>query len=219
MTADANAARAAEGPSDGRPPVDGLSTAPAAALADLSARVGEAARAVFDARGLAGPAVRSLGSLAPGVARSVIRNRQQVLASALRVPFDPGSAMPMLIANGLDGVGERLVRVTVSLADDPSVRQDVSRLTEGGPLGGLAQVVPMGLLDRLVGVLGVPDARARVGVAMAQLVGLAAARAVLRIDPISVADPDDVVAWFAPGIQRLLDPTVPFPGHGTGAAP
>ena len=181
-----------------------------AALADLSARLADAARAVFDARGLAGPAVRSIGVLAPGVAQSMLRNRQQVVASALRVPFDPAAAMPALIANGLDGLGERLVRITVTLADDPSVRDDVSRLTGGGLGSQLSQLVPVGFLDRLVGILGVPDARARVSVVIAQLLGLAATRAVLRVDPISTADPDTVVSWFAPGIQRLLDPTVPF---------
>jgi hypothetical protein len=182
-----------------------------APFADLSARVADAARAVFDARGLAGPAVRSIGALAPGVARSVLRNRQQVFASALRVPFDPGVAMPTLIAHGLDGLGERLVRLTVDLADDPAVRDDLARLSDAGLGSQLTQLVPLALLDRLVGILGVPDARARVGVAIAQLVGLAAARAVLRVDPISTAHPDVVVAWFAPGIQRLLDPTMPFP--------
>jgi len=185
-------------------------------LADLTARVGEAARAVFEARGLAGPAVRSLGALAPGVALSVLRNRQQVLASALRMPFDPAAAVPELIAHGLDGIGERVVRLTIALADDARVRADLARVTDRDPWSGLVQLVPAPLVDRLVLVLGVPDARIRVGVVMSQLIGLAAARAVLRVDPISVADPDVLVAWFAPGIQRLLDPTTSFP-TGTGS--
>lgn len=192
-----------------QPPDD--ASANGAPFADLSARVAEAARAVFDARALAGPAVRSIGALAPGVARSVLRHRQQVFASALRVPFDPGAAMPTLIAHGVDGLGERLVRLTMDLADDPAVRDDLARLSDAGLGSQLTQLVPIALLDRLVGILGVPDARARVGVAIAQLVGLAAARAVLRVDPISTAHPDVVVAWFAPGIQRLLDPTMAFP--------
>ena len=168
------------------------------------------------ARGLAGPAVRSLGALAPGVALSVLRNRQQVLASALRMPFDPAAAVPELIAHGLDGIGERVVRLTIALADDARVRADLARVTDRDPWSGLVQLVPAPLVDRLVLVLGVPDARIRVGVAMSQLIGLAAARAVLRVDPISVADPDVLVAWFAPGIQRLLDPTTSFP-TGTGS--
>lgn len=210
----------AQGPDLGaREPIGGESTPPSsadplasAALADLRSRVADAAKAVIDARGLAGPAVRSLGALAPGIARSVLRNRQQVLESALRMPFEPSTALPTLIANGLDGIGERLVRVTIGLADDAAVREDLARLSEAGPLGGLGSVVPVAMLDRLVGLLGVPDARMRVGVVMAQLVGLAAARAVIRVDPISTAHPDVLVTWFAPSIQRLLDPTVPVPG-------
>jgi hypothetical protein len=64
-----------------------------------------------------------------------------------------------------------------------------------------------GIFDRVVAAVGVPDARMRVVVISSYLVGIAASRYLLRIEPLASATDDEVVALVGPTVQVLLDPT------------
>lgn len=158
---------------------------------------------------LAGTTARSLASAAPEIARGLVRNRQQLLSSALRLPWDPATAVPALIAPTLDGLGARLVRLTLALVDDPQTQQDLAGLTRLSGARALGQLVPIAVLDRIVGLVGVPDARLRVSLVAAQLIGLAAARTVVKVEPLASMPAEEIVAIMGPMLQRLLDPTSP----------
>jgi len=158
---------------------------------------------------LAGTTARSLAAAAPEIARGLMRNRQQLLNSAMRLPWDPAAAVPALIAPTLDGLGARLVRLTLALVDDPQTQQDLAGLTRLSGARALGQLVPISVLDRVVGLLGVPDARLRVSLVSSQLLGLAAARTVVRIEPLASMPAEEIVGIMGPMLQRLLDPTSP----------
>jgi len=158
---------------------------------------------------LAGTTARSLAAAAPEIARGLMRNRQQLLNSAMRLPWDPAAAVPALIAPTLDGLGARLVRLTLDLVDDPQTQQDLAGLTRLSGARALGQLVPISVLDRVVGLLGVPDARLRVSLVASQLLGLAAARTVVRIEPLASMPAEEIVGIMGPMLQRLLDPTSP----------
>lgn len=158
---------------------------------------------------LAGTTARSLASAAPDIARGLVRNRQQLLNSALRLPWEPAAAVPALIAPTLDGLGARLVRLTLALVDDPQTQQDLVGLSRLAGARALGQLVPIQVLDRIVGLLGVPDARLRVGLVASQLLGLAAARTVVKIEPLASMPAEEIVEVMGPMLQRLLDPTSP----------
>jgi len=158
---------------------------------------------------LAGTTARSLAAAAPEIARGLMRNRQQLLNSAMRLPRDPAAAVPALIAPTLDGLGARLVRLTLALVDDPQTQQDLAGLTRLSGARALGQLVPISVLDRVVGLLGVPDARLRVSLVASQLLGLAAARTVVKIEPLASMPAEEIVGIMGPMLQRLLDPTSP----------
>ena len=63
------------------------------------------------------------------------------------------------------------------------------------------------VLDRVVGSLGVPDARLRTTLISSYLVGVAMTRYLLKIEPLASATDEEVVAMVGPHIQELLDPT------------
>lgn len=183
-------------------------------------RILDAARALFGARGYAGTTMKSVAAaagVAPTVVSSLYRNKEALFAAAMRLPFDPGQAMPMLVAQGIDGLGERLVRSTVQLLDDPAVRADLAALSTGaaGAAGAdlamqarsAIDALQEALVDPIAALLGVPDARLRATLITASLAGMAGMRYVLRIEPLASASPEQVVALLGPGIQRLLDPT------------
>ena len=60
------------------------------------------------------------------------------------------------------------------------------------------------LLLRVAGDLDLPDARLRAELAAAQMIGVAMLRYVLKVEPLSTATVDDIVAYVAPAIQRYL---------------
>lgn len=158
---------------------------------------------------LAGKTARSLAAAAPEIARGLMRNRQQLLNSAMRLPWDPATAVPALIAPTLDGLGARLVRLTLTVVDDAQTQQDLAGLTRLSGARVLGQLVPLSAMDRVVGLLGVPDARLRVSLIASQLLGLAAARTVVKIEPLASMPAEEIIGIMGPMLQRLLDPTSP----------
>ena len=188
---------------------------------DLTSSILGAARLVLGARGYANTTIKTVAAaagVAPGDVRSLYSNKEQLLAAALRVPFDPAGSIPKLIAPGLDGMGERLVRLTLQLSSDEQVRKDATNLMQSArtstsidQLRGLTEFLQATLLDRLVEAMGVPDARMRGALITAYLAGVAATRSMLNIEPLASATDEVIVALVAPTIQRLLDPTQPLP--------
>ena len=188
---------------------------------DITSSILGAARAVLGARGYANTTIKTVAAaagVAPGVVRSLYDNKEQLLSAALRVPFDPSGSIPKLITPGLDGMGERLVRVTLQLSGDEQVRKDANNLMQSArasagveQLRGLTDFLQAALLDRVVEAMGVPDARMRGALITAYLAGVAATRSMLNIEPLASATDEVIVALVAPTIQRLLDPTQPLP--------
>jgi AcrR family transcriptional regulator len=198
---------------------------------DAAGAVLQAARLAFASRGYAHTTMKSVAAaagVAPGVVKSLYVNKERLFAAAMRLPFDPAAAVPELIAPGLDGMGERIVRMTLSLMGDETVRRDLARLLRSDQAvtatasaaraasttdGGLAQIRAMSeylsstVLDRVVASLGIPDARMRVSLISSYLVGVCTTRYLLRLEPLASASEDEVVAMVAPTIQALLDPT------------
>ncbi len=198
---------------------------------DAAGAVLQAARLAFASRGYAHTTIKSVAAaagVAPGVVKSLYDNKERLFAAAMRLPFDPAAAVPEIIAPGLDGMGERIVRMTLGRLDDDAVRRDLARLLRSDQAvtvsataaraatttdGGLAQIRAMSeylsstVLDRVVASLGIPDARMRVSLISSYLVGVCTTRYLLRIEPLASASEDEVVAMVAPAVQALLDPT------------
>jgi len=192
---------------------------------DVRAAVLDAAKAAFRARGYMGTTVKGVAAaagVAPEVVKRYYANKDALFAAALRLPFDPTSAVPALIAPGLDGMGERLVRGTLDLMRDDEVREDLMALftagrSAGKAAGSLTDFLEHSVIDKVVASLGVPDARMRVALVSSYLTGVAASRYVLRIEPLASATDEQVVRMVAPTIQGLLDPSKPLPGSSAGS--
>lgn len=178
------------------------------------------ARDIIDKRGYLGLSLRTVSAAAgvtPEVARRYYRNRDQLFAAALRLPVDPTSAIPTLVAPGLEGMGERLVRFTLDLLRDPQARNEIISLvrtgaTAGHAVFGLQDFLERGVVDRVAGMIGVPDARMRSALITSYLLGIAMTRYGVRLEPLASASEEEVIRMVAPVIQDLLDPRKPIPG-------
>jgi len=187
---------------------------------EVRASVVDAARALFRARGYVGTTFKGVAAAA-GVAPEVVRryydNKETLFAAVLQLPVDPASAIPRLLAPGLDGMGERLVKFVLDTLGDPKSRDELIALFQSGAAAGraagpLAEFLQESVIDRIVRAVGVPDARLRVALISSYLVGIAATRFILKIEPIASMPEDELIQILAPTVQDWLTPTKPLPG-------
>jgi AcrR family transcriptional regulator len=158
--------------------------------------------------------VAAAAGVAPEVVNRYWNSKESLFAAAMRLPFDPASAVPELVAPGLDGMGERLTRATLDLLADEDSRNDFIALFQAGASAtkaarGMQDYIERSIVDRLVRTLGVPDARLRVNLIVSYLMGIATTRYIVRLEPIASMPEEDLVKLVAPTIQTWLDPTKP----------
>ena len=179
---------------------------------DIRRSLLDAARAAYAARGFIGTSLKGVANAA-GVAPEVLKryydNREELFAAAMRLPFDPAASVAALMAPGMDGMGERLVRVTLSMLGEPETREQLAALYRAGAEAGkateaLQEFLAVVVVDRVASSLGVPDARMRVVLVTSYLVGVATSRYVLRLEPLASATDEDIVRLVAPTVQAML---------------
>lgn len=191
---------------------------------ETSDRLLEVAREILAKRGYVGLSMRTAAAAAgvtPEVARRYYRNRDALLAAALKLPVDPTTALPTLLAPGIEGMGERLVRFTFDMLRDPNARDELLSLARTGvaaghAAAGLQDFIEHSIVDRLATIIGVPDARMRAALISSYLLGVAMNRYALRVEPLSSASEEAVIRMVAPVIQDLIDPRKPLPGSDRG---
>lgn len=187
---------------------------------DLGSAIMNAARQAFAAKGYANTTMKSVAGLAgvaPTVVKSLYDNKAELFAAAMRLPFDPSTAIPGLIGPGLDGLGERLVRFMMTMMSDDDVRDELTDIAQSGQqitaaanASALAEFLQTTVIDAAVASVGIPDARLRTSMILSELAGLAAVRYVVKVEPLSSMSEDEVVALYAPRVQQLLDPRRPL---------
>jgi AcrR family transcriptional regulator len=175
-------------------------------------RIAEAARRLFAERGFDRTSVRAVAAEAgvdPALVHHYFGTKQRLFIEAVDFPIDAVRAIETLAVDDAERVGDRLVRFALQLWDDPVVLPRLlgvlrSAVTDPQAATLLARLFtrqgPIQLLHALEA--DQPDLRAElVGT---QLVGLAVARHVLRVEPLASADHETIVAAVGPTMQRYL---------------
>lgn len=187
---------------------------------DVREAVLDSARAAFRSKGYVRTTLKGVASAA-GVAPEVVSrywdSKDRLFAAAMKLPFDPATAVPELVAPGLDGAGERLTRMTLDTLGDEESREDLLALFKAGSssakaAAGLRSFLEESVVDRLARYIGVPDARLRVALISSYLVGIAVNRFITKLEPLASMPEEDLVRIVSPTVQAWLDPSVPLPG-------
>jgi AcrR family transcriptional regulator len=176
-----------------------------------------AARKLFAERGLEGATMRAIAAEGGVDAALVVHffgSKAGLLAAAVEWPFDPEVEMPRLLADGRRNVGRRLAELFVTTWDEEGTRNPVLTLiraaaTEPQAAELLGEFLRERLYAPLMERLGVDRADLRSELVIAQLIGLGLARYVLRSEPLASAEPEEVVDWIAPTLQRYLTGKLP----------
>jgi hypothetical protein len=127
----------------------------------------------------------------------------------MNLPLNPADVIRELRDAGPRGqLGERLVRFFVRTWRDPQTGQPLQALLRAAASSDagaatMRQFVENVMLARLTTLLDVP--RLRLAGGFAQLIGFALVGIVIEIEPLASATEDELVALFAPTIQRYID--------------
>jgi AcrR family transcriptional regulator len=183
---------------------------------DTRAEVLAAARTSFAEKGFRGTTIRAVAASAgvdPALVHHYFGTKDDLFLAALEMPVDPRELLAPVIAQGPDGVGERLVRTLLSVWDDPEIQVRLlvvvrSVLSEDG-----ATLLKDGFIPVVVGpVLAqvVPDRpEVRVPLVASQVIGLIVTRYLIALPPMADMPAEDVVARIGPVIQHYLTDDLP----------
>ena len=184
---------------------------------DTRGQILAAAREAFADKGFAATTIRGVAAGAgvdPALVHHYFGAKDDLFLAALQIPVDPRELVPPVLDDGLDGAGERLLRLFLSVWEQPAARLPLLALVRTG-LGeessqsllrqGLLRLV----LDPLRAALPEAEADRRVQLVASQMIGLVVTRYLLVLEPLASMPSEDVVAWVAPTLQRYLDGPLP----------
>jgi AcrR family transcriptional regulator len=184
---------------------------PRADAADTRGAVLEAARARFAAHGYAGTRLRDVAADADvdvALVSYFFGSKDGLFAAAMELPINPAQLVEQLVAEGSDGLGERLARTILARLDaadgSPFVGLVRSAATNEKAAALLRGFVEREMLGRLVRAVDAPNPELRAALAGSQIVGLIMARYVVRVRPIAEADPETLATAIGPTLQRYL---------------
>ncbi len=184
---------------------------------DTKAAILTAARHRFAAIGYGRTSVRSIAAEAgvdPALVHHYFGTKDELFLAALELPVDPRKVLlPAIAAGGIDGAAERMLRVFVSVWDDPDIQVRLVAVfrgvldAEGGRLlrDGFIPVV----LEPVGAALGIDRPELRMPLVASQIVGLIVLRYIIGVEPLASLSGDDVVAIYAPTVQRYLTGDLP----------
>lgn len=170
----------------------------------------DAARRRFAAQGFEGATMRAIARDA-GVDSALVPyyfgSKSGLFLESLRLPVNPADAIEALLAEGTDDLGARLVTRFLQVWDNPDTGGpviDVLRTTSSRP-ELLSAFLERQIVPRFAEAIGGPDAKLRATAVATQMLGLALARYILRLEPLASAPPQAIVTLIGPTLQRYLD--------------
>ncbi len=183
---------------------------------DTRAAILSAARSRFADHGFAGTTIRAVAADA-GVDGALVHHyfgsKDDLFLAAMQLPVDPRQVLAPVIAGGVDGAGERFLTVFLSVWDDPGLQPGLIAFARGVTDPSSSRLLTEGFLPVIVRpmgeALGVERPEHRMPIVASQVLGLILLRYVLRVEPLASMASEDVVATYAPTIQRYLSGPLP----------
>jgi AcrR family transcriptional regulator len=176
-----------------------------------------AAKESFAASGYDATTIRGVGRAAgvdPALVHHFFGTKQDLFVAAMELPVDPAKIVPALLAEGIDGLGERLVRMFLLIWDgipgqSPMLALLRSATSNEQAAAMLREFLSHAMLGPVARAAGRDRPELRASLVGSQAMGLAFARYVVRLEPLATADADTIVSAIGPTIQRYLTGELP----------
>jgi AcrR family transcriptional regulator len=178
-----------------------------------------AARRAFAEQGYQRATIRGVAELAgvdPALVHHYFGTKQELFVAAVRLPVNPVEQLATVLAAEPDQVGLRLVETFLSIWDHAADQSPLlalirSAVADEQAAALLREFITEEVLGPIARRVGSPDAGLRASLAGSQLIGLAMARYIVRVEPLASTPAAEVAAIVGPTVQRYLtgDVTVP----------
>lgn len=171
-----------------------------------------AAREEFADRGYDATSLRAVARRAevdPALVHHYFDDKAALFAAAQQLPFNPAREIERALVGDPVDVGARVVQFFLTAWDSPEGRPRIVALvsaasTHEGAARTLREFLVREVFGRVVASLGADHPERRGSLVASQLVGLAMARYVVCVPPLSDAPVEDVARWVGPTVQRYL---------------
>jgi AcrR family transcriptional regulator len=172
-----------------------------------------AAREAFADRGFDAASIRSIAAAAgvdPALVHHYFGTKDQLFLDSMQAPFDPGEALHGVLAKGVDGAGERLVRMIMGIWDSPAggAASAIIRSAVSNDLFArmMREFITHRVLRRIAKDLDVPreEGLLRANLVASQIAGLIMVRYIVKIEPLASAPVETVVGLIGPNVQHYL---------------
>lgn len=179
---------------------------------DTRAAILEAARAQFATRGYDGGTIRGIAGAAgvdPALVHHYFGSKDKLFTASLDLPFNPADVIAEVLAGGIDGAGERLIRAGLAAWENAVSRAPmlaVIRTATSSDAGAamLREFLERNVLKRVAAEL-TPDRPAlRAALLASQMAGLLMARYVICLPAVVDAPIEDIIAAVGPNLQHYL---------------
>lgn len=176
-------------------------------------RILAAARTEFAERGFDKASIRGIAKRAgvdPALVHHYFGAKEAVFESAIELTFAPAMRMPDVMFDGpTEEVGERLTRFIFGIWENKLTREPLlavirSAVNNETVAAIFRRMVMRNMLRRVAPQLEGPDAELRAELAVAQLVGTAMLRYIIKLEPLASADVEEIIRRLAPVVQHHL---------------
>jgi AcrR family transcriptional regulator len=180
---------------------------------DTRERILAAARERFAAHGYDRTRIRDVAADADVDAALVhyfFKSKDGLFVAAMELPFRPADVLGPVLADGVPGLGERIVRRLLSVWDDPANRTALLAIVQGasahpGAAAALREFLRSEIIGRIAGAVEADRPELRANLVASQIIGLIAARYIAQVQPLASLDAEAVVPLVGPTLQRYLD--------------
>jgi AcrR family transcriptional regulator len=183
---------------------------------DTRAAVLAAARAAFAAKGFGGTTIRAVAADAgvdPALVHHYFGTKDDLFLAAMELPVDPREVIAQVVDGPVEEAAERFLRAFLSVWDAPDMQPALLAVARGVMDPTAHRLLSEGFLPVViqpVGVaLGIDRPEHRMALVASQVMGLILVRYVMRVEPVASLTSEQVVATYAPTIQRYLTGDLP----------
>ena len=170
------------------------------------------ARHMFAAAGYDNTSVRDIASAAgvdPAMIRHYFGSKAELFRATMGWPFEPAEIAARITAGDAREIGDRLTRVFFEAWEQPESRAPLLAILRGAATHDesatlVRQFIQGQVYAHIAAHIAEPDAELRVDLAMAQLLGIAYLRHILRVEPVASTPVNELIKRVAPVISRHL---------------
>jgi AcrR family transcriptional regulator len=181
-----------------------------------------AARRAFAEHGYQHATIRGVADLAgvdPALVHHYFGTKQELFVAAVRLPVNPVEQLMAVLDEDPGQAGRRMVEAFLSVWDHAATQSPLlalirSAVGDDHAAAMLREFITEEVLGQIAHRLGGADARLRATLVGSQIIGLAMARYIVKVEPLASAPPTQVVAAVGPTLQRYLTGDLADPAGG-----